>query len=1063
MLSKYFIERPVLSNVIACVMMLLGAVAIRTLPITQFPSITPPTVVVTAYYPGASAQTVIDKVALPIELQVNGVEGMLYMASTSNNNGNYSLTISFKIGTDPDSAQVLVQNRVSAAIAQLPSAVQTQGVVTESKSTAILQIIALESDNNRYDALFLNNYATLNLQNELARIDGVGGVTVFGVGQYSMRIWLNPVQMQARSLVPSDVVNSLKEQNAEVTSGQVGAPPAGQDQAFQLTVNSNGELNTVEEFEEIIVKSNTQNGGQITRLRDIARVELGAVSYTQFSEYNNKPTGGLAIYQLPGSNALATAKRVKAKMDELSKEFPEGLHYSVPLDNTIFVQESVREVFKTLVEAGLLVLLVIVIFLQDWRATLVPATTVPVTIIGAFAGMAALGFTINTLTLFAIVLSIGIVVDDAIVVVENVERLMREESLSPKEATIKAMGQITGAIIGITVVLMSVFIPMAFFAGSVGNIYRQFSLSMVSAMGFSAFMALSLTPAMCATLLKPYDPKHEHHKGPWGWFNHGFARTAKGYEGLVARILKRAARFLLVYAVIIGVVAFLYLKLPSSFLPNEDQGYLLVNIQLPPGATAQRTEAVVKQVEGFMLKQPEVAKMVGVIGFSFAGAGQNAALAFVTLKDWDERKGKEHSAQAVAGRAFGALMGVRDGFIFPLSPPAIPELGTATGFNFRLQDRGGLGREALLGARNQLLGMASQSKVLAGVRPDGLEDAPQLQLDVDRDRALAQGVSLDAVSAVLATEMGSAYINDFPNAGRLQRVVVQAEGAARRTPEDLLALYVPNAKGQQVPLSSFATTRWVTGPVQTVRYNGYPAMKIAGDAAPGKSTGEAMTEMEKLAAQLPPGIGFEWTGQSREEKLSGAQAGILLAFSLLAVFLCLAALYESWSIPIAILLVVPLGVVGSLLGVTLRDMPNDVFFKVGLITIIGLSAKNAILIVEFAKDLQAEGLSLIEATLTACHLRFRPIVMTSFAFILGVLPLAISTGPGSASQRAIGTGVMGGMITATGLAVLLVPVFYVVLRKLFPGGHATALHPHTSIVGGPKKADPDAAIEEGRS
>jgi multidrug efflux pump len=607
------------------------------------------------------------------------------------------------------------------------------------------------------------------------------------------------------------------------------------------------------------------------------------------------------------------------------------------------------------------------------------------------------------------------------------------------------MGQITGAIIGITVVLVSVFVPMAFFSGSVGNIYRQFSLSMAASMLFSALMALTLTPALCATLLKPVDPAHHQRRGFFGMFNRAFTSTARHYEGLVARILRRTGRFLVLYAVIIGAVVLLYTRLPSSFLPNEDQGYAIVNVQLPPGATTQRTEAVVARMEDYFLKQPEVERIVSVIGFSFAGSGQNAALAFVPLKDWSERPGPQHSVQALTGRAFGALMGLRDAFIFPLSPPPIPELGTATGFNFRLQDRAGQSRQALLNARNQLLGMAAQSPVLAGVRPDGLEDAPQVQLDIDRDRAQALGVSMESVNAVLGTAMGSAYINDFPNAGRLQRVVVQADAGARRTPEDLLNLFVPSTRGQQVPLSAFATTHWITGPIQTVRYNGYPAMKIAGDAAPGRSTGDAMAEMERLARQLPPGFGFEWTGQSREEKLSGSQATLLLAFSMLAVFLCLAALYESWSIPLAVLLVVPLGVLGSLTGVWLRGMPNDVFFKVGLITIIGLSAKNAILIIEFAKDLQAEGKGLLEATLEACHLRFRPIVMTSFAFILGVAPLAVATGAGSASQRAIGTGVMGGMVTATVLAVLLVPVFFVVVRKLFPGGHVA---PHAGRISG---------------
>ena len=706
----------------------------------------------------------------------------------------------------------------------------------------------------------------------------------------------------------------------------------------------------------------------------------------------------------------------------------------MPYDSSKFVKISITQVVETLVEAVVLVFLVMFLFLQNWRYTLIPTIVVPIALLGTFAIMLWLGFSINVLTLFGMVLAIGILVDDAIVVVENVERIMNEEGLPPLQATRKAMGQISGAIIGITVVLVSVFVPMAFFAGSVGNIYRQFSLAMVASMLLSALMALTLTPALCATLLKPVEAGHGHAKtGFFGWFNRGFSRTAKGYEGWVAKLLKRSGRMLLVYGVIVAAVGLMYTRMPTSFLPNEDQGYLIVNVQLPPGATANRTEAAVKQVEDFMLAQPEVQNTVGVIGFSFSGQGQNAALVFVPLKPWEERIGPQHSASALAGRAFGAMMAVRDAFIFPLSPPPIPELGTATGFALRLQDRGGLGHEALLNARNQLMGMASKSKLITGMRPDGLEDAPQLQLDIDRDKAAALGVSYDAVAAVIGTQLGSAYVNDFPSNGRLQRVVVQAEAQARMQPEDLLRLNVSNAKGQSVPLSAFASTHWITGQMQATRYNGYPAMRLAGDAAPGASTGAAMTELEQMVKQLPPGIGYEWTGLSREEKLSGSQATILLVFSLLAVFLCLAALYESWSIPLSVLLVVPLGLLGALMGASFRGMPNDVYFKVGLITIIGLSAKNAILIIEFAKDLQAEGKGLIESILEACHLRFRPIIMTSLAFILGVTPLFFATGAGSASQRAIGTGVLSGMVSATVLAVIFVPVFFLVVRRLFKG------------------------------
>jgi multidrug efflux pump len=1061
MSSRFFIDRPIFAWVIALFILVIGAAAIRSLPVAQYPTVAPPTIVISAFYPGASAKVTEDSVLAVIEQEMNGAPGMIYMESSADANGSGTINVTFEPGSDVSIDQIEVQNRLSRATPRLPASVVQQGVRVDKARSNFLLFVMMTSTRKDLDPVALGDYAARNIVPELLRVPGVGQATLFGT-ERAMRVWVDPQKLVGYNLSPIDVNRAIAAQNAQFSAGAIGGLPNPTDQTLFATVTVNGQLANIEEFGNIVLRANPD--GSAVHLRDVARIELGAQAYSTYARLNGIAATGIGVQLSPTGNALATGDAIKERLKELQRYMPAGMSYEIPYDSTRFVKISIEQVVETLVEAIILVFLVMLVFLQNIRYTLIPTVVVPVALLGTFTMMKAFGFSINVLTLFGMVLAIGILVDDAIVVVENVERIMREEGLPPREATLKAMGQITGAIIGITVVLMSVFIPMAFFAGSVGNIYRQFSLSMVSAMGFSAFMALSLTPAMCSTVLKPYDPKHEHKSGPWGWFNKGFQRTAKGYEGVVARILRRIGRFVIVYAVIVGVVAFLYMRLPSSFLPNEDQGYLLVNIQLPPGATAERTEAVVKQVEDYLLKQPEVEKMVGVIGFSFAGAGQNAALAFVTLKDWKERPGKEHSAQGVSGRAMMALSGVRDAFILALSPPAIPELGTATGFTFRLQDRNGQGREALLGARNQLLGMAAQSKILSRVYPDGLEDAPQLQIDIDRDKMQAQAVTLDSVSAVLATDMGSAYINDFPNAGRLQRVIVQAEAGARRSPEDLLALYVPNSRGQQVPMSSFATTRWVTGPVQTVRYNGYPAMKIAGDAAPGRSTGEAMAEMERLASQLPPGFGYEWTGQSREEKLSGSQAMILLAFSMLAVFLCLAALYESWSIPLAILLVVPLGVVGALIGVTLRGMPNDVFFKVGLITIIGLSAKNAILIVEFAKDLQAEGMGLIEATIAACHLRFRPILMTSFAFILGVLPLALATGPGSASQRAIGTGVMGGMISATALAVLLVPVLYVTLRRIFKSGHGSRMHPTTHIGSGTfGRSDPTQEIEEGRS
>ncbi len=1040
--SRFFIDRPIFAWVIALFIVVLGIAAIGKLPVAQYPTVAPPAIVINAIYPGASAQVMEDSVLSVIEQELNGAPGLIYMESAADASGTGTLTATFEPGTDVAIAQIEVQNRLSRATPRLPSAVVQQGVRVDKARSNFLMFVMLTSSRSDWDPVALGDYAARNIQPELLRVPGVGQVQLFGT-EKAMRVWLDPQKLQGVGLSTNDVNNAIRAQNLQVSAGSVGGLPNVAGQPQFATIKVNGQLTSVEQFGQILLRANAD--GSSVRLKDVARVEVAGQAYVSSSRLNGQPATGLGIQLSPAGNALAAATGVRERMAQLQGFMPEGVGYDVPYDSSKFVRISIQEVVKTLLEAIVLVFIVMLVFLQNIRYTLIPTIVVPVALLGTFGVMLAMGFSINVLTLFGMVLAIGILVDDAIVVVENVERIMAEEGLPPREATIKAMGQITGAIVGITVVLISVFVPMAFFSGSVGNIYRQFSLAMVASMVFSAAMALSLTPALCATLLKPVAPGHHAKKGFFGAFNRRFKQATHGYEAGVARMLPRAGRWLIVYGVIVAAAALMYQRLPNSFLPSEDQGYLIVNVQLPPGASQGRTEAVMGEVEKFFLAQPEVDKVVGVLGFSFSGSGQNAALAFVPLKPWDERKGDQHSAQALAGRAFGALMGIRDAFIFPLSPPPIPELGTATGFNFRLQDRAGLGHEALLAARNQLLGLAGQSKVLQGVRPDGLEDAPQLQLDIDRERAAAMGVGFDAIGNVLSTALGSAYINDFPNAGRLQRVIVQAEPRTRMAPDDVLRLTVPSSKGQLVPLSAVASLRWVTGPIQTVRYNGYPAMKIGGDAAPGHSTGEAMAEMERLAAQLPPGFGFEWTGQSREELLSGSQAGILLAFSMLAVFLCLAALYESWSIPAAVLLVVPLGVVGSLVGVWLRGMPNDVYFKVGLITIIGLSAKNAILIIEFAKDLQAEGKGLIEATLAACHLRFRPIIMTSFAFILGVLPLAVASGAGSASQRAIGTGVMGGMITATVLAVFLVPVFFVVIRRLFPAtGHEA---PHATTIG----------------
>jgi len=1051
MLSKYFIDRPVFAWVIALFIAVLGAAAIRQLPVAQYPSVAPPALSISVVYPGASAKVLEDSVLAVLEQELNGAPGMIYMESTAQANGVGTVTATFATGTKIDLAQVEVQNRVSRATPRLPTSVVQQGVRIDKARFNFLMFVSLTSSNPADDPVSLGDYAARYIQPELQRIAGVGQAQLFGT-ERAMRIWVDPPKLVSYGLTPLDVVNAIRAQNVQVPGGSLGEQPAVSGQPMSATVVVSGQLADARAFGNIVLRAATT--GAAVKLSDVARVELGGQSYGSYSRLNGQPSAGVGVQLSPTGNAVATAEAVRARMAELKAFFPPGMDYKVPYDSSKFVNISIKQVVQTLVEAMVLVFLVMLLFLQNIRYTLIPTIVVPVALLGTFAMLWVFGFSINVLTLFGMVLAIGILVDDAIVVVENVERLMADEGLSPREATRKAMGQITGAVIGITVVLVSVFLPMAFFGGAVGAIYQQFSLSMAASILFSAFLALTLTPALCATFLKPIPAGHHARKGFFGAFNHLFARTAKGYEGWVARILRRSGRWMVVFAAIVAGVGWTYLRLPSSFLPNEDQGYLIVNVQLPPGATLERTTAVMQQVEGYFLKQPETDQVVAVLGFSFSGQGQNAGLVFVPLKDWNERKGAQHSAQAVAGRAFGALMGVRDAFIYPLSPPPIPELGTATGFNFRLQDRAGNGPEALLAARNQLLGMASQSKVLSGVRPDGLEPAPQLKVDIDRDRAAAQGVSFDAVGALLSTALGSAYVNDFPAQGRLQRVIVQAEPAARMVPEDVLKLQVPNNRGQLVPLSAFASTRWITGPMQTSRYNGYPAMKLAGDVAPGRSTGEGMAEMERLARQLPAGFGFEWTGQSYEEKLSGAQAAILLVFSLMAVFLCLAALYESWAIPVAVLLVVPLGILGALLGVWFRGMPNDVYFKVGLITVIGLSAKNAILIVEFAKDLQAEGKGLIEATLEACHLRFRPIVMTSLAFILGVLPLALASGAGAASQQAIGTGVMGGMVTATVLAVLLVPVFYVVVRRLVPVRHVAH---HGTPIGGPPEplAGPD--------
>src|SRR5574344_999635 len=969
-MAKFFIDRPIFAWVIALFACVFGLVPIKHLPIAPYPPVAPPTIVVSAAYPGASAQTLEDSVLSVVEHQMTGSPGLIYMESIAQADGTGSITISFEPGTDPDLAQVDVQNRLARATPRLPAVVTQQGVRVDKSRSNFLLFTMLSSKNPDIDTASLSDYAARNVVPELQRIPGIGQVQLFGA-ERAMRIWLDPAKLTGFALTPADVTAAIRAQNAQVASGTMGDLPNITGQGIAATVVVNGQLSNAEQFGNIVLRA--QPDGSTVRLRDVARIELGSQGYATSARLNGEPAVGMGVQLSPSGNALQASKDVQAKLEELKRFYPEGVTSTIPYNSARFIEISITQVVQTLLEAVALVFLVMFLFLQNWRYTIIPTIVVPVALLGTFATLLALGFSINVLTMFGMVLVIGIVVDDAIVVVENVERIMSEEGLPPLEATRKAMRQISGAIIGVTVGLISVFVPLAFFSGATGNIYRQFATVMVASLSFSAFMALSLTPALCATLLKPEGGEHhQERKGILGWFsrffdrffggfNRFFERTTKGYQGLVANALRRTPRYLVIYAAIIGAVSVVYMRLPTSFLPGEDQGYMIVNVQLPPGATQQRTRAVMEQVEGFVLKQPEVQNMVSVLGFSFSGQGQNAALAFVTLKDWAERTSPGQSAEALAGRTMGALMGVRDAFIFALSPPPIPELGNASGFTFRLQDRSGAGHIALVNARNQLLGLAAQSKVLAEVRTDGLEDAPQLQIDIDRDTAKALGERFEDSNSVLSTALGSSYVNDFPNQGRLQRVVVQADAPGRMQESDLLNIHVRNNQGQVMPLSTFASTRWIQGAQQTVRYNAYPAMRIAGTAAPGFSTGDAMAEMERLAAQLPSGFGYEWTGQSREEKRAGAQALILYSFAVLAVFLCLAALYESWSIPLAVILVVPLGVLGVVLSIMLRGYSNDVYFQVGLITVIGLSAKNAILIIEFAKDLQAaQGKNVLE-------------------------------------------------------------------------------------------------------
>ncbi|MEH8165904.1 MULTISPECIES: efflux RND transporter permease subunit [Aeromonas] len=1030
-MARFFIDRPIFAWVIALVIMLAGSLAIIKLPVAQYPSIAPPAVGISASYPGASAKTVEDSVTQIIEQNMTGLDHLLYMSSQSDSAGRVSVTLTFQPGTDPDIAQVQVQNKLQQAMSLLPQEVQQQGIRVQKTSSSFLMVAAFISSDGSMNNDDLADYVVSNIKEPLSRLDGVGDITLFG-SQYSMRVWLDPNKLNRVQMTPGDVQAAIKAQNAQVAFGKLGGTPSVEDQQFTATIMGQTRLSTVEQFNDILLRVN-QDGSKV-RLKDVARVELAGESYDADALYNGQSTAAVAIKLATGANALDTAEKVRAKLNELSDYFPANMEIVYPYDTTPFVKISIEEVVQTLIEAIFLVFCVMYLFLQNFRATLIPTIAVPVVLLGTFGVMAAFGFSINTLTMFGMVLAIGLLVDDAIVVVENVERLMSEEDLSPLEATRKSMTQITGALVGIALVLSAVFVPMAFFGGSTGAIYRQFSLTIVSAMVLSVLVALILTPALCATLLKPM--KHGEFgakRGFFGWFNRAFDAGTNRYQSGVRKVIKQGVRYSLIYGAMLAVLAVLFMRMPTSFLPEEDQGVIMSMVQLPVGATKQRTEVVLADMRDYFLKNEKdnVDSVLTVSGFSFAGSGQNAGMAFIKLKDWSERKSPDRSANAIIGRAMGYLFSIKEAQVFAFNLPPIPELGTATGFDFFLQDRGGIGHDKLMAARNQLLGMAAQDPTLVRVRPNGMEDTPQLDIKIDYEKALAQGLSIADINNTLATAWGSSYVNDFVDRGRIKKVYMQADAPFRMNPEDLKLWYVRNSAGQMVPFSAFASTEWSFGSPRLERYNGVPAMEIVGEAAPGKSTGDAMAAIEQMVKQLPEGVGIEWTGLSFQERQAGSQAPALYAISLLVVFLCLAALYESWSIPFSVMLVVPLGVLGAIVAATLRGLENDVYFQVGLLTTIGLSAKNAILIVEFAKELYDKGMSLGEAVVEAARLRLRPILMTSLAFILGVLPLVISSGAGASSRNAIGTGVMGGMISATVLAIFFVPLFFVLVMRYF--------------------------------
>ncbi|EBN1226495.1 efflux RND transporter permease subunit [Salmonella enterica] len=1036
-MANFFIRRPIFAWVLAIILMMAGALAIMQLPVAQYPTIAPPAVSISATYPGADAQTVQDTVTQVIEQNMNGIDNLMYMSSTSDSAGSVTITLTFQSGTDPDIAQVQVQNKLQLATPLLPQEVQQQGISVEKSSSSFLMVAGFVSDNPNTTQDDISDYVASNIKDSISRLNGVGDVQLFGA-QYAMRIWLDANLLNKYQLTPVDVINQLKVQNDQIAAGQLGGTPALPGQQLNASIIAQTRLKDPQEFGKVTLRVNTD--GSVVHLKDVARIELGGENYNVVARINGKPASGLGIKLATGANALDTATAIKAKLAELQPFFPQGMKVVYPYDTTPFVKISIHEVVKTLFEAIILVFLVMYLFLQNIRATLIPTIAVPVVLLGTFAVLAAFGYSINTLTMFGMVLAIGLLVDDAIVVVENVERVMMEDNLSPREATEKSMSQIQGALVGIAMVLSAVFIPMAFFGGSTGAIYRQFSITIVSAMALSVLVALILTPALCATLLKPVSAEHHEKKsGFFGWFNTRFDHSVNHYTNSVSGIVRNTGRYLIIYLLIVVGMAVLFLRLPTSFLPEEDQGVFLTMIQLPSGATQERTQNVLDQVTHYYLnnEKANVESVFTVNGFSFSGQGQNSGMAFVSLKPWEERNGEENSVEAVIARATRAFSQIRDGLVFPFNMPAIVELGTATGFDFELIDQGGLGHDALTKARNQLLGMvAKHPDLLVRVRPNGLEDTPQFKLDVDQEKAQALGVSLSDINETISAALGGYYVNDFIDRGRVKKVYVQADAQFRMLPGDINNLYVRSANGEMVPFSTFSSARWIYGSPRLERYNGMPSMELLGEAAPGRSTGEAMSLMENLASQLPNGIGYDWTGMSYQERLSGNQAPALYAISLIVVFLCLAALYESWSIPFSVMLVVPLGVVGALLAASLRGLNNDVYFQVGLLTTIGLSAKNAILIVEFAKDLmEKEGRGLIEATLEASRMRLRPILMTSLAFILGVMPLVISRGAGSGAQNAVGTGVMGGMLTATLLAIFFVPVFFIVVKRRFNRHH----------------------------